>query len=186
MRGLSAWMCSQVMPMRSSAPGAKFSTSTSQVLISRSSTALTLRALGVDRHRALVVVEHREVQAVDIGDVAQLSPRRIALARSLDLDHVGAEPGQQLRAGRARLHMREVEDANAFQCLAHRADLALPCQLGLELGQALLQRPLVVEAAGLVAHHGDDRCHLLVGVEQHGHREGDRHRLPRLVHGGHA
>ena len=40
MRGLSFWMCSQVMPMRSSAPGAKFSTSTSQLLIRRSSTAM--------------------------------------------------------------------------------------------------------------------------------------------------
>ena len=36
MRGLSLWMCSQVSPMRSSAPGAKFSTSTSHCLISRS------------------------------------------------------------------------------------------------------------------------------------------------------
>ena len=40
MRGLSSWMCSQVSPMRSSAPGAKFSTSTSQVFTSRSSTFL--------------------------------------------------------------------------------------------------------------------------------------------------
>ena len=40
MRGLSAWMCSQVKPMRSSAPGAKFSTSTSHDLISRSTTSL--------------------------------------------------------------------------------------------------------------------------------------------------
>ena len=40
MRGLSLWMCSQVSPMRSSAPGAKFSTSTSQVLISRSRISL--------------------------------------------------------------------------------------------------------------------------------------------------
>ena len=38
MRGFSAWMCSQVSPMRSSAPGAKFSTSTSQVFTRRSST----------------------------------------------------------------------------------------------------------------------------------------------------
>ena len=36
MRGLSLWMCSQVSPMRSSAPGAKFSTSTSQCRIRRS------------------------------------------------------------------------------------------------------------------------------------------------------
>ena len=35
MRGLSAWMRSKVNPMRSSVPGAKFSTSTSQWRISR-------------------------------------------------------------------------------------------------------------------------------------------------------
>ena len=40
MRGLVLWMWSQVRPMRSSAPGAKFSTSTSQLLISSSSTRL--------------------------------------------------------------------------------------------------------------------------------------------------
>ena len=45
MRGFSSWMRSQVKPMRSSAPGAKFSTSTSQVLISRSSTSLPLGSL---------------------------------------------------------------------------------------------------------------------------------------------
>src|SRR5207302_1968685 len=33
MRGLSLWICSQVKPMRSSAPGAKFSTSTSQCFV---------------------------------------------------------------------------------------------------------------------------------------------------------
>jgi hypothetical protein len=43
--GLSCWMRSQVKPMRSSAPGAKFSTSTSHCLISRSSTALPLAFL---------------------------------------------------------------------------------------------------------------------------------------------
>ena len=45
MRGFSSWMRSQVKPMRSSAPGAKFSTSTSQVLIRRSSTSLPLGSL---------------------------------------------------------------------------------------------------------------------------------------------
>src|ERR1700758_1857727 len=39
MRGFSFWTCSQVKPMRSSAPGAKFSTITSQVFTSASSTA---------------------------------------------------------------------------------------------------------------------------------------------------
>src|SRR5277367_7183394 len=40
MRGLSSWIRSQVNPMRSSAPGAKFSTSTSQCLTNFSSTCL--------------------------------------------------------------------------------------------------------------------------------------------------
>src|SRR5437763_9550197 len=45
MRGLSSWMCSQVSPIRSSAPGAKFSTSTSQCLTSASSTFLPFGCL---------------------------------------------------------------------------------------------------------------------------------------------
>ena len=45
MRGLSSWMRSQVRPMRSSAPGAKFSTSTSQVFTSFSSTSLPVAFL---------------------------------------------------------------------------------------------------------------------------------------------
>ncbi len=62
---------------------------------------LALRVLGVERDRALVVVEHGEIQAVDIGFVLQLTAGDIADAGALDLDHVGAEPCQQLRAGRA-------------------------------------------------------------------------------------
>ncbi len=45
MRGLVLWICSQVNPMRSSAPGAKFSTNTSQCLISRSRISLPLGCL---------------------------------------------------------------------------------------------------------------------------------------------
>ena len=45
MRGLSLWTYSQVRPMRSSAPGAKFSTSTSQVLISRLRISMPLGCL---------------------------------------------------------------------------------------------------------------------------------------------
>ena len=45
MRGLVLWMYSQVSPMRSSAPGAKFSTSTSQVLIIRLRISMPLGCL---------------------------------------------------------------------------------------------------------------------------------------------
>ena len=80
---------------------------------------LPFRILGVDRDRALVRVEHREIQAVHARNVAQLAARDVPLAGAFNLDDVGAQPGEQLRAGRTRLHVREVEDANAVQCLAH-------------------------------------------------------------------
>ncbi len=44
------------------------------------------------------------------------------MGRTLDLDHVGAEPGQHLGAGRAGLVVGEVDDANALERLAHRYD----------------------------------------------------------------
>ena len=81
---------------------------------------LALRVLGVERDRALVVVEHGEIQAVDIRDVLQLAARDVADAGALDLDHVGAEPCQQLRAGRPGLDVGEIENANALQRLGHR------------------------------------------------------------------
>ena len=64
MRGLSLWMCSQVSPMRSSAPGAKFSTSTSQCFTRRSRISLPLgflESIVIERLRA---VEHGEIEAV--------------------------------------------------------------------------------------------------------------------------
>ena len=79
---------------------------------------LALRVLGVDGDRALVAVEHREIEAVRAFDVAQLPARDVADARPLDLDHVGAHIAEQLGAGRARLHMREVEHAHAVERLA--------------------------------------------------------------------
>src|SRR5947209_16660187 len=62
---------------------------------------LALWVFGVERDRALVVVEHGKIQAVDIRHVLQLPARDIANARAFNLDHVGAEPGQQLSAGRS-------------------------------------------------------------------------------------
>ena len=90
---------------------------------------LALRVLGVERDRALVVVEHGEIQAVDVGLVLQLAAGDVAHAGTLDLDHVGAEPGQQLRAGRSRLDVGEIENANALQRLCHRLCSVsyLPC-----------------------------------------------------------
>ena len=62
MRGLSAWMRSKVKPMRSSAPGAKFSTSTSQCRINRSMISLPLGCLEstvIERLLPLSMVKYR-------------------------------------------------------------------------------------------------------------------------------
>ena len=69
--------------------------------------------LGVQRDRALVVIQHGEIQAVHAGDVAQLPTSRVAFAGALHLDDVGAEPGQQLGACGARLDVGEIKDADS-------------------------------------------------------------------------
>ena len=80
---------------------------------------LAFRILGVERDRALVVVQHGEIQAVHVRDVLQLPAGDVAGAGALHLDDVGAEPRQQLGAGRPRLHMGEIENANALKRLRH-------------------------------------------------------------------
>ena len=101
--------------MRSSAPGAKFSTSTSQCLDQPIEDFLALGMLGVDGDRALRAVEHGEIEAVGALHVAQLAARDVADARPFDLDHVGAHIGEKLRAGRPRLHVGEVENLDAVE-----------------------------------------------------------------------
>jgi hypothetical protein len=81
---------------------------------------LALRMLRIEGDRALVVVQHREVEAVHVRQIPKLTPRDVADPRPFHLDDVGAEPRQQLRASRSRLHMREVEDLHAVQSLPHR------------------------------------------------------------------
>jgi hypothetical protein len=82
---------------------------------------LALRLLGVQRQRLLVAVEHGEVQGVHVRDVLQLGAGDVAGAGTLDLDHVGAEPGQQLGAGGTGLHVGEVDDLDAVEGFVHGA-----------------------------------------------------------------
>ena len=124
MRGLISWMRSQVKPCRSSTPGPKFSTMTSHRPIISSSTFLPPGDFQVDRDAALVRVQHREIEAVGALHVAQLAARDVAAPGHLDLDDLGAHPGQELRRGRRRLDMPQIENAHAFQCLAH---VSVPC-----------------------------------------------------------
>ena len=85
---------------------------------------LALLRFQVQRDGALVGVEQQEVAAVDTGLLGATVAAGIALPRLFDLDHVGAQPRQHLRARRARLELRHVQDANAIQCLAHCSPLA--------------------------------------------------------------
>ena len=80
---------------------------------------LALIGLQVQRQAALVGVQDQEEQAVAVRLVAHVGARDVAALRLLQLDHVGAEKAEDLRAGRARLVVRHVDDANAGQGLAH-------------------------------------------------------------------
>ena len=72
-----------------------------------------LAGLQVERDASLAAVDGVEAGAVEAGRPRHL-PRRVAGGR-LDLDHVGAEIGEQHRAERAGHHLRGVEDAQTIE-----------------------------------------------------------------------
>ena len=67
---------------------------------------------------ALVGVQDQEEQAVAVL-VRHVPARHVAAPRFLQFDHVGAEKAQYLSAGRTRLIMRHVDDADAVKRLTH-------------------------------------------------------------------
>src|SRR5690606_7015734 len=83
---------------------------------------LALFALHVHGDRTLVAVQHREVEAVDIGDVAQLGTGDVA-GGGLELDNVGAHPCQHLGCGGASLNVGHVENAHACKRFTHTSFL---------------------------------------------------------------
>src|SRR3954463_11369739 len=87
---------------------------------------LALVRLHVEGERPLVAVEHREVERVHVGQIAQLGAGDVAAPGLLDLDDVGSHPREELRADRAGLHVRHVEDADALEGLRNRHPNALP------------------------------------------------------------
>src|SRR5207245_6491361 len=81
---------------------------------------LTLDSLQIDDDAALVAVEQqREIAVGRIVRRRPQPPRPVAVRGPLNLDHIGAEPGQHLGAGRPGLVVGEVDDADAFERLAH-------------------------------------------------------------------
>ena len=99
-------------------PGPKFSSSTSAVL-SRARKTSPARVLEVEGQAPLVGVEGEVEEAVGVGPVPHGRAGDVALARLLDLDHVGAQPGQHLPARRPRLVVGDVDDPDTGERLAH-------------------------------------------------------------------
>src|SRR5262249_49403596 len=81
---------------------------------------LALLGAQIDDGAALVAVEQQKEIAVEIRVVGiPQPPRPVAVRRAFDLDHIGTQPGPHLPAGWGRLVVCKVNDANAFECLAH-------------------------------------------------------------------
>src|ERR687888_327640 len=81
-----------------------------------------LLALGlaeVQRHGPLVRVQQQEVPGVEARHVRGRVPPLLALARAFDLDHVRPQPGQALGARGASLELRQIDDADTFECCCH-------------------------------------------------------------------
>ncbi len=76
---------------------------------------LAFRRLGVQGQRLFVAIERDKVQRIQIGDVPQLVARHVPNARPLDLQHVCAEPRQQLRACGSRLYAGKVDNFDSFE-----------------------------------------------------------------------
>src|SRR5216683_2103241 len=66
--------------------------------------------MNVDDDTLLVAVERAEEADAEPGKAA-----RLVAARRLDLDHFGAEVGEDHPARRPHHHVRELGDANAFE-----------------------------------------------------------------------
>ena len=87
--------------------------------------ALAHLGLEIDRDRALaaiagVVVGGRELAAVGALDERRAPAARVvARAGTLDLDHVGAEIGEDLPRPRAGQNARELENTNARKRSRH-------------------------------------------------------------------
>ena len=108
--------------MRSIVPGLKFSATTSNFGTSVEEQLAALGRLEVDADAALVEVVAQvggaDLAALGVGHRRRRRPPRLAVHRVLDLHHVGAEPGEQLRRVRQRLHLLGREHPHAVERLA--------------------------------------------------------------------
>ena len=62
-----------------------------------------------------------EIPRVVVGMAGPQPAAGVAGLRVFDLDHLGAEPGQRLGAGRPRLELGEVDNPHAFEAVQRNA-----------------------------------------------------------------
>ena len=72
-----------------------------------------LGTLEIEREAALVAVQHQERRRDAVDARLAIAARVVAARQFLDLDHVGAEVGEQRAAGGAGHDLRELEHAHA-------------------------------------------------------------------------
>ena len=108
-RGLMADSCSQPRPHFSRVPGRKFSSRKSDFATScfRMSWPSACRRSSVMAFLLRATTGHQS--DLPCGLLAAPVPHRVALARRLDLDHLGAEVAEQLAAERAREQRAEFD-----------------------------------------------------------------------------
>ena len=116
--GCTATMSSKQRPSRAIVPARKFSATTSKrgAMSSTSWRPRSVLEVDADAPFAEVVAQEGGAEATTLG-VADRRLRGAAQfpARRLDLDHVGAEPGQELRGEGQRLHLFERQHPDADQ-----------------------------------------------------------------------
>src|ERR1700757_2372124 len=81
-----------------------------------------------------------EIPRIVIRLAGPQSTAGIAPSRVLDLDHLGAEPGKRLGAGRPRLELRKIDDAHAFETVEFYANF-IHCSSLLPVSAADRPRP---------------------------------------------
>ena len=93
----------------------KFSTSTSAFASMRSRTSRPSGTLKIQADPSFPAIQRRVIRRVPGRVERRTETTRLVAGRRLDLDHVGAVIGEDLRAQRTGEHARQVDDDESLQ-----------------------------------------------------------------------
>ncbi len=123
MPGLSTRTDSKSRPNLAMPPGLRFSIMTSARRASSRARARSSSAAQVEHDRALPAVDAEVVRRDAVALGRRPGAGLVAARRALDLDHLGAQVGEQHRGVGAGQHPGEVGDQQAVERSGHGADL---------------------------------------------------------------